>query len=902
MADFFGIQGGSVTYHYDDNGRVQRQTLRGAGGTIGSDYYYISDNELPNGGYDAVGNLLGYTVVAPNRAPKDYGRYSIKYSAFDTYKEVSHSVDNGAANVSSYDINGNRTSVTTAGRVVGRYWYDATGKVQSKVDYGTAGNGEAKPSFALIVNDQVLGYEDNDRNNILGSTYASATSMAQASPPSSYTVLHDGETLQSIAQAVWGDSKLWYLIADTNGLSAGETLRINRVLNLPSRVNTVHNDYATYKPYNASEAIGNTAPALPPPTQPGGGCGGVGMIIMIVVAIAVTYITAGAAANAIFAAYSGAATTTAAAAAAAGSLAGSMSVVAGGVIGAAAGSIASQVVGISIGAQDGFSWSAVAQAGIAGGVTAGIGQLAAFDKLAPVFQSNEWSGVAARAALSNTVSQGIGMVTGLQHGFNWSSVAASYAGAAVGSQVAGYLESQKIFGDPTSAAAKFATAGVSGFSAGLTTSVMRGGKIAIAQITADAFGNALGSSLAGAMSGGGDRASNRSTSSAGSNLLAKIEQGQFDAAYPQASLTAEADARRDAMADAGLIPSNSSPQMSYAPGFGSSSARQSFINVGGSYDYQTQMASSDGEMMPVVTRTRHIGADEYVGNLQNRVNDFSYEMDDIASAGGSSTGARVFAAATYGVRKIAADTVNSLISLPRLLTSDTMVPGIVNAVANPLQAGRSFARNFGNMSLQDKFVTGLELGLPFKASIESLAGRIPGAGGYLAGDLGYSSGKGVTLSANGKLYGFIGDGLSNQTAGPYAYQSGAVGGIRFSELGTDTEFLVAQHGDMPSPRPGQNSHHGVMSAWMKVNFPEYDPNLAPAVLMPEANHRATFGVYNTWRAEARAEMGGTFSWSTVPETHMQSLSEKMFDAAKVPSTTRQEYWDWYGRMKGALTK
>ncbi|POZ60782.1 hypothetical protein [Chromobacterium alticapitis] len=105
---------------------------------------------------------------------------------------------------------------------------------------------------------------------------------------------------------------------------------------------------------------------------------------------------------------------------------------------------------------------------------------------------------------------------------------------------------------------------------------------------------------------------------------------------------------------------------------------------------------------------------------------------------------------------------------------------------------------------------------------------------------------------------------------------------------------------MPFPRPGQHSHHGVMSAWMEKNFPGYDPDLAPAVLMPEANHRATFGIYNTWRAEMRKEMGGVFDWSKVPETNMHSLSEKMFDAAKVPSGTRKEYWDWYGRMRGVL--
>jgi hypothetical protein len=87
---------------------------------------------------------------------------------------------------------------------------------------------------------------------------------------------------------------------------------------------------------------------------------------------------------------------------------------------------------------------------------------------------------------------------------------------------------------------------------------------------------------------------------------------------------------------------------------------------------------------------------------------------------------------------------------------------------------------------------------------------------------------------------------------------------------------------------------------MRKHFPGYGANKAPAVLMPQANHRATFGVYNTWRAELRRKMGGTFDWGKVSEADMRALSEKIFDAANVPASIRQEYWDWFIRMKGAL--
>jgi hypothetical protein len=108
------------------------------------------------------------------------------------------------------------------------------------------------------------------------------------------------------------------------------------------------------------------------------------------------------------------------------------------------------------------------------------------------------------------------------------------------------------------------------------------------------------------------------------------------------------------------------------------------------------------------------------------------------------------------------------------------------------------------------------------------------------------------------------------------------------------------HGEMPAPRPGQQSHHGAMSAWMKQHFPGYDPNKAPAILMPEANHRATFGVFNTWRAECKARMGGVFDWSKVSQAEMKGLSEKMFDEAGVPASIRGEHWAWFDRMIRAL--
>lgn len=114
------------------------------------------------------------------------------------------------------------------------------------------------------------------------------------------------------------------------------------------------------------------------------------------------------------------------------------------------------------------------------------------------------------------------------------------------------------------------------------------------------------------------------------------------------------------------------------------------------------------------------------------------------------------------------------------------------------------------------------------------------------------------------------------------------------------KFKVGRHKDMPSPRPGEHSHHGVMSAWMSRKYPGYDKNSAPAVLMPTSSHRKAFGIYRKWRVAMTRQLGGVFDWSRISEEEMRRLGEQMFDAASVPAAVRQKYWEEFGKMKKAL--
>ncbi|MBC3860607.1 hypothetical protein H8K32_00705 [Undibacterium jejuense] len=147
--------------------------------------------------------------------------------------------------------------------------------------------------------------------------------------------------------------------------------------------------------------------------------------------------------------------------------------------------------------------------GLAAGFGASIGPatsgLQGFDKAAAI---------AGRAAIANTLTQGVAIAAGTQNSFNWRNVAASAVGAGVGAQATNMLGSS--FGDLDQFGGNVARGTISGFAAGLTSSVMRGGHIELTQVATDAFGNALGSSLAnGSLSG--SATSNRGDSITGLN-------------------------------------------------------------------------------------------------------------------------------------------------------------------------------------------------------------------------------------------------------------------------------------------------------------------------------------------------------------------------------------------------
>jgi hypothetical protein len=88
--------------------------------------------------------------------------------------------------------------------------------------------------------------------------------------PGAYTV-RQGDSLKSIARSAYGDSRLWYRIAEANGLGGDDDLRVGQTLTIPAGVGTVHNDEDTFEPYDPGADLAQPERALRPPRVLGNG-------------------------------------------------------------------------------------------------------------------------------------------------------------------------------------------------------------------------------------------------------------------------------------------------------------------------------------------------------------------------------------------------------------------------------------------------------------------------------------------------------------------------------------------------------------------------------------------------------------------------------------------------------
>jgi len=491
-----GVVSSVASYRYRGDGQVVAQLLENITGGVQKKYQASFFGE--SGMFDGAGNqVLSRYVI--------YNSDGISVSYTGTYTKT-YQMTNGGYK---------EGEVTAASSLPGTpgstsFGYSRNGAVES-VAFGSSlrfftSNKEGQVTTRSEPNNTVQNYFYYDGKALANVGTASAAEISDTLIPisadyparttSSY-IISQGDTLASIAHAVWGDSGMWYLIADANGLDPSKSLLPGSTVRIPNVVGSTHNNSTTFKPYNVDDIVGDTTPTPvppPPPKPKKKKSSGLASVVMVVVAVVATVLTAGAAAPVAAAVASSTAVgslalTGAAVLSGAAGWAGLGAAVLGGVVGSAA----SQLAGKAMGVVDDFSWKQVAVAGLTSGITAGFGSLAQAGALGSWASTaaeamrtggTYGTGYAALGTFNYANSQIASRVVGLDNSFSWRNVAAS----AVGATVAGYVG-----GNGTGLVSSAVRGQISAYaSAVLKDKWFGGARPDFGQVAADAFGNTLG--------------------------------------------------------------------------------------------------------------------------------------------------------------------------------------------------------------------------------------------------------------------------------------------------------------------------------------------------------------------------------------------------------------------------
>lgn len=466
-------------------------------------------------GYDLAGRAVGYRYTGASIGWAVH-TYTTTYEGWESYQEKTVAGDSSNQN---YKPTTNTLTYDGMGRLLSQREHTNYGNVDDRVRYySQTMDGRVQSRRAGTINSSGVFVQDpgadGNRDNVLyvhaaGQQMAELHEGGQIRYASGYVyntpqlaslggrgnygaggskvIAQAGETLTSLAQRVYGNGSLWYVLADANGLSDPEAPLIEGTsLNAPS-VNVNSNDAGTFKPYNPNEAIGSTSPTLPyiapPPKE---SCNAVAAVLMIVIVAVVAWYVGPMVSSLVETA----------------GIFGTGAVATGVTVGTqvAIGSAVSQGAG-SVAGVTSFSWKQVAVEGISAGITAGFGQWArgvdALTKGGEVVNGVQQLGTAGRVA-QGLVSYGGAVVANATVGrdtyFSWDGVAATAIGSYIGAKI-GIEETLPV----TDGATQFGRAindFAGGYASGLFSATSRRmfglGEQDWRQIGVDAFGNALG--------------------------------------------------------------------------------------------------------------------------------------------------------------------------------------------------------------------------------------------------------------------------------------------------------------------------------------------------------------------------------------------------------------------------
>ena len=526
-----------VTYRYDADNRV-----------LEGDFNTGSDSNRQVWTYDAMGNVLTYTTFKngsqqsstvntyndANRTLTTNKDGQVTTNAYDLTLRITRTTLQNNGKTYTYDYSyfgdGREKSVHAFGDANGNSTstYDAN-KIRIRVDLGQ-GDNQTRPEFKTFLADNeghiIFELHDDGKSssnetddffyangnpigqNIHGTdgkltvhldtdSYAPLQNLSDTNPGANLTyTVRDGDTLVGIAEQMYGNASLWFVIADANGLSAGAALKAGTQLLIPNTIKSGTITNNNHKVYSESDIVGSTLPNLKTPPPPHhGGCGSI-LAIIIVVVIAVVAAIATAGLGAVLVGALGAAGSTVATVA--------TYALAGVIVGALA-SVVQQGLFIALGYQQGFSWKQVAAGAIAGGIggaAAGVG--AAAQALAKAGQLTEAGATymkvaegaldAAKAASQQLIENGkitswTGLAAAAVGGYAQGAASIQQGAAAQGSLSSLAFQSSAAQGATTAAAIAKVTNYVTPW-AQLAESAVRG-----QQLTPTDWASAIGSTL-----------------------------------------------------------------------------------------------------------------------------------------------------------------------------------------------------------------------------------------------------------------------------------------------------------------------------------------------------------------------------------------------------------------------
>ena len=246
---------------------IQEEQALGAAPAAGSAkdgaLYLVSDTSYAASagyGYDADQNLLGYHVTTGSAATiYNDARTATNVGYTNTFARQNSALiatttdTSNNTTVNSYNALGELTKTT--GLVSGVQQttvmaYTADGQILQKT-MSVSGQATNEVTNYLYAQDNGLGSEDNLKGiNVLATTGGFSNGVLGTQ---GYTV-QVGDTLDSVAQSVYGDGRYAYLIAQANGLQLGSSLTVGMVLHIP-QATTATNASNTFQPYAQSAIV-----------------------------------------------------------------------------------------------------------------------------------------------------------------------------------------------------------------------------------------------------------------------------------------------------------------------------------------------------------------------------------------------------------------------------------------------------------------------------------------------------------------------------------------------------------------------------------------------------------------------------------------------------------------------